>query len=294
MLHLQKFLRYLQHQKRLSSHTLTAYHTDLQQLQEWLVEQHLPAEPDAAALRAWMLHLMECKLSDSTLNRKVASVRSYYRFTERTGLVAPGTSPSLRLPVRKKAKRLPKFVPEAEMQALLNVPLPGDFRSLRNHLILELLYSSGMRISELIGLTLQQLNQSELSIRVLGKGNKERFIPLPPAIKPLLQQYLAIRPESEANQLLLTEKGKKLYPMLVQRVVKSYLQTTTTESTHPHVLRHTYATHLLENGADLRSIQVLLGHSGLAATQVYTHNSLERLREVYQKAHPRSAKRAEE
>ncbi|VAW28882.1 Site-specific tyrosine recombinase XerC, partial [hydrothermal vent metagenome] len=216
----------------------------------------------------------------------------YYKFLLKSGTIPK--DPSLQLKALKTPKRLPQFAQEKEMQNLFElVDFGNDIEGVRDQLILELLYATGMRRAELIGLKTTSVNIKKRQIKVLGKRNKERIIPLTIEVTNLVQKYLRLRNEkymTEANNfLLLTDKGQPLYEAFVYRKVKKYLGATTSlEKNSPHILRHTFATHLLNNGADLNAVKELLGHSSLAATQVYTHNSLDKLKKVFEKAHPKA------
>ncbi len=291
----ESFFRYLQYEKRVSRHTLTSYKNDLSQLQTFLAETfnlNSPADADYGMLRAWIIHLLECGLKPPSINRKIATLRTCYKFLLREGIIQK--NPMQKIRVLKIPKRLPAFVPEKEMKQLLDHTAFGtDFTGLRNRLVLELLYATGMRLSELISIKESAVDLHNCTIKVLGKRNKERIIPFPKPVASLIRHYIAERNKtigSPAHQhLLVTEKGEPCYAMLVYRIVHYYLGTgTAVQKRSPHVLRHTYATHLLNNGAEINAVKDLLGHSSLAATQVYTHNSIEKLKKAYQQAHPKA------
>ena len=292
---IETYLRYLAFEKRYSAHTLTSYRNDLEQFHAFLQEQYQlnePAQAEYSHIRAWVVSLVEEKLQARSINRKIASLRSFYKFLLKRELIQQ--DPCQRIKALKTPKALPHFVQEKELSALLDqFPFSGDFSGSRDKLVLELLYATGIRLAELIGLREENVNLPAGTIRVLGKRNKERIIPFSQAIKGVLEQYLAQKNSlfgKEANpRLILTDKGEQAYPMFIYRLVKKYLGTfTSSDKQSPHILRHTFATHLLDKGADLNAVKDLLGHTSLAATQVYTHNSLEKLRKVFEQAHPKA------
>lgn len=289
------FLKYLQYEKRYSGHTLKSYENDLLQLQAHLqgIDSSLDIiHADHKMLRAWIVSMLQDKASSRTVNRKIATLRSYYKFLLSREIIEE--NPTLKLRSLKTSRPLPEFIQEKEMVDLLDrVPFGDDFGGTRDQLLLEMLYGTGMRLSELINIKDRDVNLYENSIKVLGKRNKERIIPLNTGVIDLIKIYLAKRGESFESKsdghLLLTDTGEQCYPMMVYRTVRKYLgYITKTSKKSPHVLRHTYATHLLNKGADLNAVKDLLGHSSLAATQVYTHNSLEKLKSVFDQAHPKA------
>lgn len=287
------FFIYLQHEKRYSKHTLTSYETDLRQLAVYLTSTYETTDISLASyqmLRSWLLSLAGEDLKPRSLARKIACLKSYYTFLHKQGIVQ--LNPTLRLKSPKLEKRLPDFVEEKNMDILLDeITFPEGFEGIRDKLILELLYGTGIRLSELIGIKETDYNHYDHTLKVLGKGNKERIVPINKTLSTLINVYITQKntEESKNSYLIVTDKHDKLYPVFVQRIVKKYLTLVTTlEKKSPHVLRHTFATHLLNHGADLNSIKDMLGHSSLAATQVYTHNSLEKLKAVFEKAHPKA------
>lgn len=289
----KSFLRYLQFEKRYSEHTLHAYATDLGQFSAFLTQEKVSIEKATYQdIRLWIISLVEDGVDPASINRKMASLRSFYKFLLKKGDIS--IDPSSRLQALKTAKRLPQFVQEQEMSILLdNQAFTNDFSGLRDRLILELLYGTGMRRAELIGLQDNSITYDNRQVKVLGKRNKERIIPIPSSIIKLIKEYINVR-DGHFNttthpSLLVTDKDAACYPALVYRTVKKYLGTVVSlEKRSPHVLRHSYATHLLNNGADLNAVKDLLGHASLAATQIYTHNSLEKLKKVFQQAHPKA------
>ena len=293
---IESFLRYARYEKRYSDHTLTSYENDLNQLQKFTREntdKNIKIQDlGHNDLRSWIIFLVEQGISSNSINRKQATLKSFYKFLLKRELI--GSNPTERLKPLKTDKKLPQFVKENEMIQLLDhVTFEDSEEGLRDRLILELLYGSGIRLSELINLNIGDISFYDSSIKVLGKRNKERVIPINENLVKYIRRYITVRESiinhSKSQNLILTNDGSPLYPMLVYRTVKKYLSTITTASKKsPHVLRHTFATHLLNKGADLNSVKDLLGHSSLAATQVYTHNSLEKLKSVFEQAHPKA------
>jgi integrase/recombinase XerC len=286
------FLDHLRYEKRVSPHTLTAYSNDLDQLAKYLLFQYECARPETAnapMLRSWVVSLVEEGLSPVSINRKMATLRSYYKFLRRRQLIAQ--DPARNLLSLKTKRKLPAFVEEKAMGMLFDeVEFTDDFSGLRDRVILELLYGTGMRLSELLELGVNDVDVEQRLVRVLGKRAKERLIPVTTSLAQLLTQYLAVRaPEENTASLILTDANKAAYAVFIQRTVRKYLSAVTTlAQKSPHVLRHTYATHLLNRGADLNAIKELLGHANLAATQIYTHNSIEKLKKTHQQAHPKA------
>lgn len=289
----ESFIRYLQFEKRFSNHTVTAYSNDLQQLSEFLIQTFEMVKIEEAQhphLRSWIVHLMDSGLTPRSVNRKIVSVKSFFKFLQRREFIE--VNPAVRLKSLRVPKDLPNFVKETEMDNLLDqITFDEGFSGQRDKLLLELLYATGMRLAELIGLTDESINTYEKTIKVLGKRNKERIIPLHAEAIRLIDDYKTLRNGEfpTTNKLLLTDSGNQLYPQFVYNTVKKYLsQATTLSKTSPHVLRHTFATHLLNKGADLNAVKDLLGHASLASTQVYTHNSIEKLKAVFDQAHPKA------
>lgn len=290
----ESFLRYLQFEKRYSGKTTGAYRVDLEQFNQYLLKAYEigPARASYAMVRSWLAELSQHDLSNSSINRKVACLRSFFKFLMKEGLITK--NPMQKIRALKTAKRLPQFVAEKEMNLLLDHAAFGDsFSGVRDQLVLELLYGTGMRLAELISLEEKRVNLRERTLKVVGKRNKERVIPFTDSLAALISRYQTIRNQAFGTPahalLLLTDQGVPMYPMFVYRLVKRYLQlTTSAEKKSPHVLRHTYATHLLNQGAEINAVKDLLGHTSLAATQVYTHNSIEKLKKVYQQAHPKA------
>lgn len=292
------FLNYLTNERRYSAHTVTAYGKDLEQFS--LYCRHFYGISDLGKVkrtqvRSWLAYLLEEEHSPATIRRKLASIKAYYRLRQERGFQSD--NPTIRIPTPKLPKRLPVTVTSKEINALFrSFPVErNDFSLVRDELLLALLYQTGMRRSELMGLKRSTIAVDERQLRVTGKGNKERIIPFGPALAELLEDYELLReqnyPEQSEDRLLLTDAGNPLYPKWVYNKVSTYLGGVSKAARKsPHVLRHSFATHLSDEGADLNAIKGLLGHANLAATQIYTHSSVARLREVYQRAHPAAEK----
>jgi integrase/recombinase XerC len=289
------FLQHIKFEKRLSLHTVTAYESDIKQFSAFLLFQYELKEPQKAdfqMIRSWIVSMVEEKMENRSINRKIATLRTFYNFLLRHKVIT--TDPMLKIKALKTDKTLPKYVEEKPMENLLDdVEFSEDFSGLRDKLVLELLYGTGMRLSELIGLKTTDLNLYNNTLTVLGKRNKHRIIPINRTLVEAIKKYMVFRTDlindSTNSFLILTDSGLEAYPMFIQRLVKKYLSLVTSlEQRSPHVLRHSFATHLLNRGADLNAIKDLLGHSSLAATQVYTHNSIEKLKKVFEQAHPKA------
>ncbi|UYZ58828.1 tyrosine-type recombinase/integrase [Hymenobacter latericus] len=295
---MEAFFDYLRFERRYSPHTVLSYQTDLRQFQDYLLHTYELQDATAAdhtLIRSWIVTLMEQQRDPRTVNRKIACLRSYYKFLLRTGHI--GRNPMLRITPPKTSKKLPDFVPEQSLNQLLDsFEFEDSFAGIRDQLMLEMLYGTGIRLSELIGIAHADVSLPARTVRVTGKGNKQRVVPLNPSLIGVIENYIARKtsefgPADNATApLLVTDKGKPLYPQLVYRTVKHYLGQITSApgQQHPHVLRHSFATHLLGKGADLNAIKELLGHANLAATQVYTHLSIDKLKAVFEKAHPKA------
>jgi len=243
-------------------------------------------------IRSWLVEMMEQKITSRSINRKITTLKSFYKFLIREGAIEE--NPMNKIIAPKMSKRLPVFVEKEKMDLLFDkVDFGEGFEAARNKLIVELFYMTGMRLSELVNLKLHDIDLPQQTIKVLGKRNKERIIPFSRSLEKQIASYLDLRNEMkniyDSDYLFLTEKGKKIYQKLVYRLINYYLSIVTTlDKRSPHVLRHTFATHMLNNGADLNAIKELLGHANLSATQVYTHNTIEKLKTVYKQAHPKA------
>ena len=287
------FTNFLTYEKRCSAHTVTAYKKDLDQFVQFctiVVGEFNVKEISNDLVRDWIVHLMENGSTPKTVKRKIATIRALFKFLMISGTITEDPTRGLILP--KVRKKLPEFVEEKNLTHLLDDGLfSDDFKGTRDKLIITLLYGTGIRLSELLNLKDTDIDTNSHLIKVFGKRQKERIIPYPRSINTLLNQYLEIRNQTiefTPENLLVTEKGKKIYEKLVYRVVTVNLERVTLlEKKSPHILRHTYATHLLNRGADLNAVKELLGHSNLSATQIYTHITFEKLHNIYKQAHPR-------
>jgi integrase/recombinase XerC len=290
------FLAYLQFEKRASKHTVVSYRNDLEQFWNYLQKSYVGLnwqEVDAAIIRTWLITLMEEKISPRSINRKLSALKSFYKYHLKMGVFE--TNPMLQVHAPKMSQRLPQFVEEKDMERLFDANLFADhFEGWRDRTILELFYATGMRISELRMLTFSDVDLYNNQIKVLGKRNKERIIPFGYTFQSAYNKYVncyieKIGTPAQNNFVFVNVKGKQLASKNIYCIVRKYLDMITTiEKRSPHVIRHTFATHLLNRGADLNTIKELLGHSSLAATQIYTHNSIEKLKSIYQQAHPRA------
>jgi integrase/recombinase XerC len=306
---LENFLNHLQFERHYSSHTLLAYQTDLEQFFDFLyrhfetpsLSESMLTQVDVLTVRLWMGELLEQGMQARSIGRKLAAVRSFFRYLVRQRILSVYPLSNIKTP--KVAKRLPQFLTEEQTRKLFDEQLaaldPDSFEGRRDRAILELLYSSGLRLSELIGLNIEDIDMENMLLKVFGKGKKHRIVPFGSFAKDALKKYFEVRKnllnihsarrQEDASAVFLTKKAARIYPMLVRRLVKKYLGgVTEMKQKSPHVLRHTFATHLLNHGADLRSVSEMLGHSSLSTTEIYTHISFERLKEVYQRSHPKA------
>ena len=290
---LNAFLAYLQFEKRYSIHTITAYSNDLIQFFDFIETQYEGIainQISGTMVRSWLAGMKEEEMTGKTLNRKISSLKSFFKYQIQQGQLVKSPMETVISP--KVNKRLPVFVAENDMEQLFtNLNFAEGWKGYTEKMVIQLFYATGMRLSELINCKENQLDISKRIVKVLGKGNKERMIPISPELDNEFKEYLNQKPaEASGNpHLFVTEKGKALQPRAVYSFVKFYLsQVTTLQKKSPHVLRHSFATHLMNNGADLNAVKELLGHASLAATQVYTHNTIEKLKEVFAKAHPKA------
>lgn len=292
------FLEYLNLEKKYSAHTITAYKNDLQSFKKFLEMEYAQEnlrEVHYSQIRNWIVNLVDIKVSNRTVNRKVSALKSFFTFLQKTKQI--DYNPLSKHKSLKIEKRLQVPFSFKEINTVINdidKDANDDFESLRNRLIVELFYSTGIRRAELINIKQRDVSFSDKTIKILGKRNKERLVPLLGSVIQTLNRYLALKKEFEIGleELFITEKGNKIYETLVYRIINHYFgQVSSKEKRSPHILRHSFATHLLNEGADLNSVKDLLGHSSLASTQVYTQNSLDVLKKVYNKAHPRGSKK---
>ncbi len=289
------FFKYLQYEKRYSPKTILSYQTDIHQFSKFLERSYDEKHPELAtygAVRAWIVSLVEIKLDPRSINRKIACLRSFFKFCLKQEAIEK--DPMQKIRVLKTPKKLPHFVHEEDMTKLLdNVEFENSLEGWRDRLIIELFYGTGIRLSELIGLKEQNINLYERTIKVLGKRNKERVIPFSKSIVSIIGEYRKVKDREVEKKnhglLFVNNSGEPVYPMMIYRLVRKYLdQFTSVEKRSPHVLRHSFATHLLNKGAEINAVKDLLGHTSLAATQVYTHNSMEKLKKVFDQAHPKA------
>jgi len=294
---LEAFCDYLLHEKRYSIHTVTAYKTDITQFIDYCESVYEITELKVVKhtiIRSWIVTRMEQEDTAKSINRKISSLRSFFNFLKRKKAVIK--NPMLKIIAPKIPKRLPEFIREENIKKLLdNLNEDADYAGFRNRIIIELLYSTGIRRAELIPLKASDMMVSDQMIKVMGKGNKERLIPLSGHLITKLLKLIQLRdeefPDNAFANLFLTDKGKPVYPKFIYNVVTKLLGTvSTSKKKSPHILRHSFATHLTNNGADINAIKELLGHANLGATQIYTHNSIKKLKEVYSKSHPKAKK----
>ena len=290
----QRFLQFLQFEKKYSGYTLASYSTDLFQFFDYLEREFdapLPAEITTGFIRSWLANIKsEEGLTNKSINRKISALQSFFKYLLKQGIIAQSPMQGIISP--KISKRLPQFVDEKDMQKLFEqIQFPDDHDGRTQCLVLLLFYTTGVRLSELINLKESSIDWSYSQIKVLGKGNKERIIPVSNELLNSIKNYIAQKPVANDNTdaVFTNSKGKPLYAKMVYNFVKKYLGATTSiEKKSPHILRHTFATHLMNRGAELNSVKELLGHSSLASTQVYTHLTIEKLKEVYKQAHPKA------
>lgn len=288
-MHISDFLAYISKEKRYSDHTVLGYKRDLLDFQLFCQEEFGFAlkEVKSKVVRSWFATLMEKELTPRTIRRKSSSLKSFYKFLLKNGELEQ--SPLEGVPLPKVAKKLPKFVEEKNMNVLLSeLSFEDNYKGRMEKLMIELFYHTGIRLSELIGLKVSDINLLENQLKVLGKRNKERIIPFSFALNETIREFMTYR-KSNNEYLFVLENEKRVYSKLIYRIVNKHLnKVTTIKQKSPHVLRHTFATHMLNNGAELNAIKELLGHVNLSATEVYTHNSLEKIKSVYKQAHPRA------
>jgi len=293
-MHKLRFLSFLKFEKQYSAHTLRAYELDIDAFFAFLEKQKVAFEAvDHRAIRHYLADLNEAGRQASSINRSISSLRSFYKFLVREGLVA--YSPMQLVRSLKTPKRLPTVVEQQKMETLLGAAeeKSGDFEGMRDFVVLELLFGTGIRLAELLAIRERDVDMYNQKILIFGKRRKERYVPMHTTLAEGLKKYLAMKNEQDfenpSDKLIVTKDGRSAYAKLVYRIVNRHLGTVTTQQKKsPHVLRHSFATTLLDNGADLNAIKELLGHANLAATQVYTHNSVERLKTIYKQAHPKA------
>lgn len=297
---IEKYLQHIRYEKGFSSHTIASYQADLRLFQSFLENHNLKEfkldSVDSKLIREWIVLLRECNNSPSSINRRLSTLKSFFRYMKQKGLIKH--NPMQQVVSLKRETRLPKFVKESEMESLLSegqALFTDDFEGIRDATIIETFYTLGIRESELIGIKDSDIDFSRCYVSVIGKGSKQRLIPFGRKMKEAFLNYLEARENlhlGEVSSFFVRKDGKSLYPMLVYRVVRKYLsEVSSLTQRSPHVLRHTFATLMLNNGAELNAVKELLGHANLAATEVYTHTTFEQLREIYERAHPRADKK---
>ncbi len=288
-----RFFSYIEYQKRYSAHTLTSYKNDLDQLEKYLDENYEETldEVTYPMIRSWVVSLIEQDYSTTSIHRKISCIKAFYNYLQKSEYISRNPARNVQLP--KNPKKLPVFLTESQTHHLLDeISFPDNFEGIRDQAILELLYSTGVRVSELVNLDEDDVDFSSGTIKVTGKRKKQRIIPVSERLLRIIKKYQqekSIQFENTLTYLFVNNNGKRVYAKLVYRIVNKYLkQVSTAEKKSPHVLRHTFATHMLNNGADINAIKELLGHASLSATQVYTHNTIDRIKSIYKHAHPRA------
>ena len=292
---IDSFIEYISLEKKYSPHTIKAYEDDIKNFQSFCITNYNDddlIDINYAQIRSWIVFLVDKDISNRSVNRKISSLKSFYKFLLKSKQI--NEDPLVKHKALKVGKRVQVPFSQKEMKEVIEkLSVETDFKSLRDRLIVELFYSTGMRRSELINLTLSDVDLEQQTVKVLGKRNKERYIPLLKTVQQTFKIYLVERNKFsiDIGSLFITEKGKKIYGTLVYRIINSYFSGVSSKvKKSPHVIRHSFATHLLNEGADLNSVKELLGHSSLASTQVYVNSSLKELKKVYNQAHPRSSK----
>jgi integrase/recombinase XerC len=297
----EKYIDYLQYEKRYSTHTVLAYHSDLDDFSGFLSMQYNISDllqADHTLIRSWLISLIDRKISTRSVNRKLSSIKSFYRYCQRQGLLP--SNPMLKVVAPRTSKQLPVFLTHDNLENLLQkVVFEDSFEGIRDKMILTLFYATGIRRAELVQINISDLDLNAGTLLVTGKRNKERIVPLGEQVINQMKEYLYKRnrflsenktvTENNCTSLFVTPKGLPAYPRLIYNIVhKNLSEVASNNKLSPHVLRHTFATHMLDDGADLNAIKEILGHSSLAATQVYTHNTIEKLKTIYKQAHPRA------
>lgn len=295
-MHQESFIRFIRFEKRYSPHTVLAYNEDISQFNEFILNVYgidSIEQVNHQIIRAWIIQMGNENITTRTINRKLSALKTYYKYLLKEQIIT--LNPFLKITTPKTSKQLPEFLVEDQMDDLLTLSnFENDFTGTRNKLIIEIFYCTGIRLSELVNLNDSDIDVPNQKIKVLGKRNKERIIPIIGSLCASITQYREFRNkiitnEPDVTSFFLTDKGKKIYKKLVFRIVNSYLsRVCTLRKKSPHILRHTFATHMLNNGADLNAIKELLGHANLSATQVYTHNTIDKLKSIYKQAHPRA------
>jgi len=283
-----EFLNYLKHERNFSPNTIKSYFNDLNQFFSFVKrESKIIERVSLKDIRNWIVLNKEIGFESSTINRKISCLRTYFRFLVREGFVS--NNPTININLLSVKKRLPVFVSEDSMYTLFSkIHFSNDFLGKRDVFILDLFYQTGLRLSELINIEISDFDVRKKTLRIFGKGKKERVVPILDLIIVRYKEYMILRKDISSKFLFVTSSGKKAYPKMIYRIVNKYLSAISTiTKKSPHILRHTFATHLLNRGADINTIKELLGHKTLSSTQIYTHNSLEKIKKIYKKSHPR-------
>ena len=288
-MYLKEFINYIQSEKRYSDYTITSYKIDLNQFFNYLIEEYnidIPQNVTFKIVRNWISYLLESGLKARSVNRKISSLKSYFKFLVISNY--SDSNPTLKITSPKTSKRLPVFIEKEKINSLLDAKFFDDnFIGCRDKLIIELFYFTGIRLSELLNISIKDVDFNNSQIKVLGKRNKERLIPLTYTLISELKNY--INKHNLNRYLFVDENNKKLYSKKVYRIVNKYIsKVSSVKKKSPHVLRHSFATHMLNNGADINAIKEILGHANLSATQIYTHNSIKKLKNVHKQAHPKA------
>ncbi len=290
----ETFFNDINSQRNYSEHTLVAYKKDVNQFADYLL-QEFETTPESASpdmIRSWAVHLLENGYNKSSLHRKISSLKVFYNYLKSQDYIE--TNPALKVSLPKQDHKLPSVLSEKQLSLLLDgLDYPDTFEATRDKLVIEMLYQTGIRRAELVNLCIEDVDFYNHTIKVTGKGNKQRIIPVEAKLARLVKVYLnyrnSLQQENISNRLFVTKKGKAIYAKLIYRIVNRYLHLISTASKKsPHVLRHSFATHMLNNGADINVVKELLGHSSLNATQVYTHNTIDKIKSIYKQAHPRA------
>ena len=291
----ESFLNYIKNEKRYALNTIIAYNKDIEQFYSFLSANYQTNDVlnvNHLMIKSWLVNLMENKISPRTINRKITTLKTFFKFLKKERIIAE--TPMNKIISPKTNKRIPVFVEKEKMNQLFDIiTFENNYIDQRNKIIIELFYATGIRLTELVNIQIKDVDIYNSQLKVSGKRNKERIIPFSNKLKVILTQYIQLRtitfPDIQETSFFLTEKGEKIYQKLVYRIVNYYLSIVTTISKKsPHVLRHTFATHMLDNGADLNAIKEILGHANLSATQIYTHNTIEKLKTIYKQAHPKA------
>jgi len=290
----ETFFNNIKSQRNYSEHTLIAYKKDVDQFADFLLQEFeiVPENASSDMIRSWVVNLLENGYSKTTLHRKISSLKVFYNYLINQNYIK--TNPAAKLNLPKQDQRLPNVLSEKQLGQLLDeTDYPDTFEGTRDRLVVEMLYQTGIRRAEIVNLLVDNVNFYNLTIKVTGKGNKQRIIPVDGKLAHLITVYLnyrnSLKQENISNRLFVTKKGKAIYAKLIYRIVNRYLHLVSTASKKsPHILRHSFATHMLNSGADINVVKELLGHSSLSATQVYTHNTIDKIKSIYKQAHPRA------